>query len=189
VGHALCSFGEFHSSPCSNQCRWLSGHALTGLKRLFAATDLGCSHREHCCSTIMPGHTLLAPHWTSWTLGTGRFFPILPIALVWHHRTSTCSPNWRSTFEVYASKLMKTSKRRSSDGSVCRMHHFTTKALALWSTDMVGAPTDMATTSKNRLRMCLYLTHVLLTVICSSFQIKNREPYFLTSARIKQKWI
>jgi hypothetical protein len=33
------------------------------------------------------------------------------------------------TFEVYASKLMKTSKRRSSNGCICRLHHFTTKAL------------------------------------------------------------
>jgi hypothetical protein len=33
--------------------------------------------QEHCCCTAMPGHTMLAQQWTSWTLGTGRFFPIL----------------------------------------------------------------------------------------------------------------
>jgi hypothetical protein len=130
----------------------------------------------------MPGHTSLAPQWTLWTLGTGRFFPILPIVLIWYHRTSTCSSNCRSTFEFDASKPMKTSKRRSSDGYVCRTRHFTTKALTLPSTAMMSASTDMATTSKNKLRMCLCLTDV---TYCNLFicQIQNREAYFLTSPR------
>jgi hypothetical protein len=102
------------------------------LRVLLAATDLDWSHGECRCCTAMPCHTLLAPQWTSWTLGTGRFLPTLPAVLIWHHRTATCSPNRRNTFEVYASKLMKTSKRRSSDSYVCRTHYFTTKALTLW---------------------------------------------------------
>jgi hypothetical protein len=71
---------------------------------------------QHCCRTMMPGLTLLAPQWASWTLGTGTFFPIFRIVLIWHHRTFSYSSNWRSTFEVCAPKLMKTSKRRSGDG-------------------------------------------------------------------------
>jgi hypothetical protein len=61
---------------------------------------------------------------------------------------------------------MKTSKRRSSNGCICRLHHFTTKALTFWSTAMISASTDMVTLSKDRLHICLYLTHVLLTVMC-----------------------
>jgi hypothetical protein len=78
---------------------------------------------------------------------------------------------------------MKTSEWRSNDGYVCRTHHFTTKALTLWSTAVISASTDMATASKNTLHMCLYLTHVLLTVTCLHSKLKNLEPYFLTSPR------
>jgi hypothetical protein len=41
--------------------------------------------------------------------------------------------------------------------------------LTVWPTAAISASTDMATASKNRLHMCLlclYLTHVLLTVAC-----------------------
>jgi hypothetical protein len=91
--------------------------------------------------------------------GLGTFFLVLPIVLIWHCWTSTC---WRSTFKVYASKLMKTSKRRSSDGDVCRLHNFTTKAWTLWSAAVIHASTDTVTVSKNRLLMYLYITDVLL---------------------------
>jgi hypothetical protein len=114
----------------------------------------------------MPWHTLFAPQWNSWTIGTDRFCPISPIVLIWQHRTSNCSPNWRSTFEGYASNPMKTSKRRSSDGYVCRKHHLTTKALTHLSTAVINASTDMVPTSKKRPHMCLYLTYVLLIVTC-----------------------
>jgi hypothetical protein len=73
---------------------------------------------------------------------------------------NSSTPNWRNTFEAYASRLVKASKRRSS------MHHFTTKALTFWHAAVVSASTDMVTMLKNRLRMCLYLTHVLLTITC-----------------------
>jgi hypothetical protein len=48
-------------------------------------------------------------------------------ALSWN----SCAPNGRSTFEVYASKLVKASKRWSGDGYVCRTHHFITKTMTL----------------------------------------------------------
>jgi hypothetical protein len=83
------------------------------------------------------------------------------------------TPDW-STFVVHASKLMKTCKRRSIGGYVCRTRHLTARALTLWSAAVIGA-LDMATTSKNRSHMCLCLNHVLLTVTClhSKWKVGN----------------
>jgi hypothetical protein len=77
----------------------------------WAARDLECCHRERCRCTIMHGRTLLAPQWTSLT-GTGRFFPILHIALNWHHRPSTFSPNW----EEPSKSALPNLRRRSRGG-------------------------------------------------------------------------
>jgi hypothetical protein len=104
---------------------------------------VGCQN-EYCCCIILPNHMLLAPLWNSWVLNTGIFFPVLPVILNCYCQTSTCFPKERSIFEAYFSKLMKTSKWRSSDGCICRMLHFTIKALTLWSTTVICISTDMA---------------------------------------------
>jgi hypothetical protein len=49
---------------------------------------------------------------------------------------------------------------------IFRMHHCATKAFSLWPTAMKSASTDIAITSRNRMHMCLYPTHVLLTKSC-----------------------
>jgi hypothetical protein len=88
---------------------------------LFGNADL--EGASSVCSTAVARYSPATRCLNTWHW---EVLPITSLVLIWHHRTSTCSPNWRS-----ASKLMKTSKRKSGDGYVCRKHHFTTKALTL----------------------------------------------------------
>ena len=104
---------------------------------------VGCQN-EYCCCIILPNHMLFTPLWYSWVLNAGIFFLVLPVVLNCYCQTSTSFPKERSIFEAYFSKLMKTSKWRSSSGCICRMLHFTTKALTLWSATLMCVSTDMA---------------------------------------------
>jgi hypothetical protein len=67
----------------------------------------------------MPCHTLLAPQWTSWTLGTGRSIPIQPVVLIWHHRTSIRSPNWRRTLRSALPNWWRSPRGGQPDRLVC----------------------------------------------------------------------
>jgi hypothetical protein len=90
-------------------------------------------------------------------------------------------PNWRSTFEVCAIKLMKTTKRRSGDGCVCRTRHFNIKALdSLMNRydkylKRYGYYVEKQTTYVPICNPCVTYCNLFI------FQIKNRELYVLTS--------
>jgi len=99
------------------------------LGRLFTTTDLDC-HQECCFCMILPGYTLLTPqktllstwHWE--ILLHPRYSPDL--AQIDFHLFSKMKH-----LGGYASKLIKMSKRKSSDSNLCRMLYFTVMALTL----------------------------------------------------------
>jgi hypothetical protein len=145
-------------------------------------------HREYNCCTIMPGHTLLAQHHNKPSEHLGLRYSFSFFVQSWSGTTGLpTAPQIEARSRIYASKLMKMSRRRSSDGYVCRAHHLTTKALTLWSTAVINASTDTATASKNRLLMCLYLTNLLPTVTCLYPQQKKQKT-LLASPRTSLSW-
>jgi hypothetical protein len=150
---------------CENYASFRCSHRLTFSWRSSSVTRLKeavcCKRRVflsqgYYCCMIMPGHTLnLLNPW---------YWEILP--------HPSYNPDFtQSDFHLFPKlkkhlrglwlQLVKTSKTRSSNACLCRMHHFTTKALTIWSA-VICASTDMATMLKNILHMFLFLTHVLL---------------------------
>jgi hypothetical protein len=97
-------------------------------------------------SKISKRKALLTPHLTFWTFHDD-FTP------------SDCSPKSKSIFMVCASKLMKTSKRTLQ-------HQGLDYVISCYSNCL----SRMVTASKNRLHMCLDLTHVLLTANGSHYK-------------------
>lgn len=134
------------------------------LGRLFTTTDLDCC-RGYCFCMIMPGYTLLTPQGT--LLSTWH----------WEILLHSCYSPDLAQFDFhliskmkhlgsYAAKLIKMSKRRSSDSNLCRILYFTVMALTLWSVTLLNDSTDVTSVLKNRLHIYLLLPHVLLTVPC-----------------------
>jgi hypothetical protein len=75
-------------------------------------------------------------------------------------------PKFKKCLRGQSFRTDEVQEERPRSGCVCRTRHFTSKAMTLWPTAMITASTDMATTSANRLHMCLYITHVLFAVTC-----------------------
>jgi hypothetical protein len=117
---ALCNqMGKTQSKPSAAR----HGRRLAWVQHGMCELALTGSREAMCCRTLRllskwilllydnaSPHTLLTLQFNSWAPGSDRFFPILPVVLIWHNWTSTWSPKWRWTFKIYVSKLMKTSQ-------------------------------------------------------------------------------
>jgi hypothetical protein len=129
---------------------------LDGASSIWATCEVRwCQIR----ATGMMGKNLPPPSVTGVNYGASN---------VWPGTVQQQCSLWQQSGSVAANSLLKSGQCALITTS--RTHLFTSKSFVVWSTAVISASTDMATTSKNTLHTCLYLTHVLLAVTCSYFK-------------------